>query len=161
METIGQYLLSQKRKYVVKQKFDINLYYSNIGMKHLDSNKTISKIKKQLEAIYGTNFEQINTKCRKREITDLRAVFCYFARHYTTLSFKDIGAHFTAFEHYEYRKVKSEKLTNKGTYSKKFNIGIGHADVIYHCENYERIYQQNRMLKKNHELMINELTNEH
>tara|TARA_R110000868_G_scaffold203612_2_gene451518 strand:- start:1884 stop:2258 length:375 start_codon:yes stop_codon:yes gene_type:complete len=88
METIGQYLLSQKRTYVVKENIKTGHIRALIDSERITTPDEV--IKRVSERLNIPIFE-LKGKSRKREIVDANMMLSFLLRSYLKLSFKSIA----------------------------------------------------------------------
>ena len=90
--TVGSYLRSQRRRYVVKELSNPT-GYSLAAMKKNPKSKT-EIIKDIVCKNFNVTFDKINIISRKRELVEVRQCIFYFLRFNTKMSYVAIGAEF-------------------------------------------------------------------
>lgn len=91
---IAQASLNQK-------EIDLDLAKSTLQniVQNVEAEINIDFIQKFVGENFGVTIEQMKDKTRKREIVIARQVAMYFAKEYTNMSLKSIGAHFGGRDH--------------------------------------------------------------
>lgn len=107
----------------------------------IDGDGVITNIIKFVCELYGTNYELLKGKSRKREIVEARHVAMYLLTRYTPMSLKRIGMHFGNRDHstviHARRTVRDLSDTNK-YYREKLQKCITFADQLVYTNDHNK-----------------------
>jgi len=112
METIGEYLIANNRKFIVKQKA-LQSYHANINRPSNEAKATI--IIEIICNYFGVQFSDINTESRFRYKVIIRQYIMVFVLQKTNLTLKEVGQLFNrkTGKGYDHSTVSHAKKTIK------------------------------------------------